>query len=237
MGKWDDPLIFPIAPTCGILPRLTRTSREWRNWQTRQLEVLVGVKSRGGSSPLSRISGPAGSLRGLLVPLFRFNRLAFTPMAKKQQHGGNEPVIENRRAHHAYAISETLECGMKLTGTEIKSVRAGQVSIGEGYVRAEEQPLSLRLHSVHIAEYPPAGSHRQHDPIRTRVLLAHKREIRKLAIATRSKGVSIVPLKLYFVNGRAKMLIGLGQGKKQRDKRQELKAKDAKREIERALKR
>ena len=68
MEKWDDPLVFPIDPTCGILPRLTKASREWRNWQTRQLEVLVGVKSRGGSSPLSRISGPAGSLRGLVFP-------------------------------------------------------------------------------------------------------------------------------------------------------------------------
>ena len=237
MEKWDDPLVFPIDPTCGILPRLTKASREWRNWQTRQLEVLVGVKSRGGSSPLSRISGPAGSLRGLVFPPPRFYHLAFIPMAKKKQHKSREPVIENRKAHHAYAITDTIECGIKLTGTEIKSVRAGEVSIGEGYVRAEEHPLSLRLHSIHIGEYPPAGSHRQHDPIRTRVLLAHKREIRKLAIASRAKGMSIVPLKLYFVNGRAKILIGVGSGKTHRDKRQDLKAKDAQREIERALKR
>tara|TARA_B100000405_G_scaffold254666_1_gene188856 strand:+ start:140 stop:619 length:480 start_codon:yes stop_codon:yes gene_type:complete len=158
-------------------------------------------------------------------------------MAKQKKNASNEPVIENRRARHDYAITDTLECGLKLTGTEIKSIRAGQVSLGEGYVRAEETPLSLRVHGMHIAEYPPAGSHRQHDPIRPRVLLAHKREIRKLAVATRAKGMSLVPLKLYFVNGRAKLLIGLGQGKKQRDKRQDLHARDAKREIERALKR
>ena len=157
-------------------------------------------------------------------------------MAKQKKQRTNEPVIENRRARHDYSITDTLECGLKLTGTEVKSIRAGEVSHGEGYGRADETPPSLRVHGIHIAEYPPAGSHRQHDPIRTRVLLAHKREIRKLAVATRAKGFSLVPLKLYFVNGRAKLLIGLGQGKKQRDKRQDLQARDAKREIERALK-
>jgi SsrA-binding protein len=192
--------------------------------------VEVRVLSRAFQAP----QAPCGALS---FPLPSFYPLAFIPMAKKKQPKSREPVIENRKAHHAYAITDTIECGIKLTGTEIKSVRAGEVSIGEGYVRAEEHPLSLRLHSIHIGEYPPAGSHRQHDPIRTRVLLAHKREIRKLALASRAKGMSIVPLKLYFVNGRAKILIGVGSGKTQRDKRQDLKAKDAQREIERALKR
>ena len=155
-------------------------------------------------------------------------------MAKKHS---NEPVIENRKARHLYTITDTLECGIKLKGTEIKSVRSGQISLAEGYVKASEQPLSMNLHSVHIAEYPPAGPHRQHDPIRTRILLAHRREIRKWAVAARSRGCTIVPLKLYFVGGRAKLLIGLGTGKKARDKRQDLKAQEAKREIERALKR
>ncbi|HBZ96723.1 MAG: SsrA-binding protein [Phycisphaerae bacterium] len=148
----------------------------------------------------------------------------------------NEPVIENRKARHLYTITDTLECGIKLLGTEIKSVRSGQVSLAEGYVKATEQPLALSLHGVHVAEYPPAGPHRQHDPIRVRILLAHRREIRKWAIAARSRGCTIVPLKMYFVDGRAKLLIGLGTGKKAKDKRQDLKAKEAKREIERALK-
>ena len=159
-------------------------------------------------------------------------------MAKKSSNqNSNEPVIENRKARHLYTITDTLECGIKLLGTEIKSVRSGQVSLAEGYVKASEDPLSLTLHSIHIAEYPPAGPHRQHEPTRTRVLLAHRREIRKWAVASRSRGCTIVPLKMYFVDGRAKLLVGLGTGKKAPDKRQDLKAKEAKRDIERALKR
>jgi SsrA-binding protein len=155
--------------------------------------------------------------------------------AKKKQDGGGEPVIQNRKAHHLYTITDTLECGIKLKGTEVKSVRNGQVSLAEGYVKASEQPLSMELHAVHIAEYPPASPARQHAPTRTRILLAHRREIRKWAIAARSKGHTIVPLKMYFVNGRAKLLVGLGTGKKQRDKRQDLKEREARRDMDRAM--
>ncbi|HRP62255.1 MAG TPA: SsrA-binding protein SmpB [Phycisphaerales bacterium] len=159
-------------------------------------------------------------------------------MAKnKAQEKTNEPTIENRRARHDYFIESTLECGMKLTGTEIKSVRAGQVSLAEGYVRATETPLGLALHSVHIAEYPPAGAHRQHPPTRTRVLLAQAREIRKLAAQTREKGVTLVPLKIYFVRGKAKLLVGVGRGKGHADKRQDIAKRDAQRDIDRALSR
>ena len=156
-------------------------------------------------------------------------------MAKKPKQAVNEPTIENRRARYDYVIHETLECGIKLTGTEVKSVRAGQVSLAEGYVRASENPLSLKLHSVHIAEYPPAGEHRQHAPTRTRTLLAQKREIRKLVDKTREKGTTLVPLKIYFLRGRAKLLVGLGTGKGHVDKRQDIAKRDAKREIDRAM--
>lgn len=149
--------------------------------------------------------------------------------------GKGSPEIQNRRARHDYVISETVECGIKLTGTEVKSVRNGQVSLAEGYVRAGESPLELTLHSVHIAEYAPAAEHHQHDPIRTRVLLAHKKEIAKLASASREGGVTIVPLKMYFVNGRAKLLVGVGRGKRKADKRQDLSKKAAQREIDRAM--
>ena len=162
------------------------------------------------------------------------------PTMAKNMHdkgGQNQPVIQNRKARYSYAITDTLECGIKLTGTETKSVRAGQVSLAEGYVRAEDAPISLVLHSVHIAEYPPAGPARQHQPDRARILLAHKREIRKLAVAARAKGFAIVPLKMYFVNGRAKVLIGMGQGKKQRDRRQDIRERDARLDMERAMKR
>lgn len=147
----------------------------------------------------------------------------------------NEPTIENRRARHEYHVEETLECGLKLTGTEIKSVRAGQVSLQEGHVAASEEPPALTLLDIHIAEYPPAGEARQHAPNRPRALLAHKREIRKLAVASRAKGMTLIPLKLYFVRGRAKLLIGLAKGKKQYDKRRDVAEREAKREMERAM--
>ncbi|MEO1131042.1 MAG: SsrA-binding protein, partial [Planctomycetota bacterium] len=93
---------------------------------------------------------------------------------KKSKHGkADEPEIHNRKARHRYAIGDTLECGIKLFGTEVKSIRAGRISIGEGYVRADEIPLRLELHGVHIDEYAPAGVSRQHRPTQTRTLLAH----------------------------------------------------------------
>ncbi|MCZ6835276.1 MAG: SsrA-binding protein SmpB [Planctomycetota bacterium] len=153
----------------------------------------------------------------------------------KSKSKSNQPTIENRKARHNYAILETLECGLKLTGTEIKSLRDGQASIAEGYVRAEENPPRLLLYGVHIAEYPPAGPARQHEPTRTRVLLANKREILKLADKTRQKGTTLVPLKIYFTRGRAKLMIGLAIGKRKSDKRQDLSKREARREIDRAM--
>ncbi|MHC5115372.1 MAG: SsrA-binding protein SmpB [Planctomycetota bacterium] len=153
----------------------------------------------------------------------------------KKSHRANEPTVVNRKARHDYVIEDTLECGMKLTGTEVKSVRNGQISLGEGYVRATEQPLALELHGVHIAEYPPAGPHRQHAPTRVRTLLAQARQIRKLADQTREKGVTLVPLKVYFVRGKAKLLVGIGRGKRRADKRQDLSKREARREMDRAM--
>jgi len=158
------------------------------------------------------------------------------PMAAKKSKSAktNEPVIQNRKARHDYLITDTLECGMKLTGTEVKSIRDGQISLGEGYVHASADPPLLMLHGVHISEYPPANSASQHEPTRNRVLLAHKREIKKLAAQSRERGRSIVPLKVYFVDGRIKMLIGLGTGKRQYDKRHAMKARDAQRDMDTA---
>jgi len=149
----------------------------------------------------------------------------------------NEPTIENRRARHDYVIEDTLECGIKLLGTEIKSVRNGQVSLAEGYIRATVDPPRLILYGVHIAEYPPAGEHRQHTPTRQRILLAQKREIKKLEARTRDRGYTLVPLKIYFVNGRAKLLVGVGHGKRRTDKRQDMSKREAKREMDRAMSR
>jgi SsrA-binding protein len=157
--------------------------------------------------------------------------------SKQSNQGDNQPLIRNRRARYDYLITETLECGIHLLGSEVKSLRNGQASLQEGYIRAELDPPRLTLHSVHIAEYPNASTVHQHDPIRPRQLLAHKREIRKLAKLTAAKGVTIVPLEIHWVSGRAKLLIGVGTGKRAYDKRQALKAKAHQRDMERELKR
>jgi len=158
-------------------------------------------------------------------------------MAARKKTSRDQPSIENRRARYNFHIEATLECGIRLTGTEVKSVRNGQVSLAEGYVRATEDPLRLTLHGVHIAEYPPAREAHQHHPTRARELLAHKREIRKLAEHTRSKGQTLVPLKMYFTSGVAKLLVGLARGKRHHDKRQDLAERQAKRDIARATSR
>ncbi len=155
-------------------------------------------------------------------------------MAKRKGHS-DSPTIENRRARHEYHIGETLEVGVVLQGSEVKSIRDGKVSLAEGYVRAVEEPPELMLHSVHIDEYPPAAGVHQHDPKRNRVLLAHKKQIRSFAREAMQKGTTIVPLKMYFSGGRVKLLIGLATGKAQYDKRQDLKKREADRDIRRAL--
>ena len=154
---------------------------------------------------------------------------------KKRIAEGAQSVAENRRARFEYHITETLETGIVLVGTEVKAIRDGRVSLAEGYVRARSEPrLELELIGVNIGEYAPAGV-RQHRPKRSRKLLAHRREILKLAKATEEKGATIVPLKMYFKDGWAKVLIGLAQGKTKGDKRQDIKKRDAERDIRRAL--
>jgi len=155
-------------------------------------------------------------------------------MARKKQSKSSDPVILNRKARHQYQILETLECGVMLHGSEVKSVREGKASIGEGYVRAESDPVRLTLHGMHIGEYQPAGAN-QHHPTRTRRLLAHKREILKLAGKSQVKGMTIVPLRMYFKNGYAKVEIGLAVGKSRSDKREDLKKREHQRDIERAM--
>jgi SsrA-binding protein len=147
----------------------------------------------------------------------------------------HEPEIENRKARHDFQIGDTYECGMVLRGTEIKSIRAGQASIAEGFVMARSEPATLELHGAHISEYPPAGRDRQHPPTRVRRLLAHAAEIRKMALAMQAKGASLVPLKIYFKNGVAKLLVGVALGRKKADKRQAIKERETRRDIEREM--
>ncbi len=155
----------------------------------------------------------------------------------KKKGRDDAPEILNRRARHEYHIEDTLEVGIALLGTEVKSVRAGRVSLAEAYVTAEAEPARLEVHGLHINEYAPAGSGPlQHRPLRNRKLLAHKREILKLARASSAKGYTIVPLKMYFNDhGYAKLLIGLAKGKATHDKRQAIKKREQDRELRRVM--
>ncbi|HPD40848.1 MAG TPA: SsrA-binding protein SmpB [Anaerolineae bacterium] len=143
-------------------------------------------------------------------------------------------IATNRKAYHDYFIEEQHEAGIALTGTEIKSVRAGQVSLREGYVMARGGELWLM--GVHIAPYEQASARQAVDPVRPRKLLLHRREINKLLGVVQEKGYTIVPLRMYLRNRRAKVEIALVKGKKQYDKRATIAKRDAERRIERESK-
>lgn len=147
---------------------------------------------------------------------------------------GEKTVTVNRKAGHDYHILRTVEAGISLLGTEIKSIRAGQVSIREAYVR----PLDggLWLVGAHIAQYAPAGR-AQHEPTRSRRLLLHRKEINELAREVETAGVTLVPLRLYLKDGKAKLEIALGRGKKAYDKREAIAKRDAERQMQRAMRR
>lgn len=142
-------------------------------------------------------------------------------------------LATNRKAYHNYEILETLEAGMVLAGSEIKSVRASRVSLGEAYVRPENGELWLV--NAHIARYD-AASYMGHDPVRRRKLLVHRKQMRILAGKVAEKGLTLVPLKVYLKERTAKLEIGLGRGKKLYDKRETITRRDSDREIERTLK-
>ncbi len=147
---------------------------------------------------------------------------------------GEKTVTVNRKAQHDYHIVRTLEAGLSLRGTEIKSIREGRVSIREAYVRPDDGEVWLV--GAHIAHYAPAGS-ANHDPTRRRRLLLHKRQIAELKRAVESEGVTIVPLRLYLKGGRAKLEIAVGRGKRRYDKRAAIAKRDADRQMQRALRR
>src|SRR5690625_4861708 len=150
-------------------------------------------------------------------------------MSKKYE----KPIAQNRKASHDYFIEETYEAGIVLKGTEIKSIRAGRVSLKDAHVRILNG--EAQLINMHIAPYEQ-GNRFNHDPTRSRKLLLHRHEIDKLFGLTQQRGYAIVPLKRYIKNGFAKLSIGLGKGKKQYDKREDLKQKQMKRDIDRAMK-
>jgi SsrA-binding protein len=141
-------------------------------------------------------------------------------------------VASNRVARHDYFIDQTFEAGIMLTGTEVKSLRMGRATIGDGYVAIDNGEAWLE--NVYISEYAQ-GTWTNHAAKRRRKLLLHASQIEELMVKTREKGFSIVPLKLYFVKGRAKIEIGIGRGKKLHDKRQTLREQQDTRESERAM--
>ena len=142
-------------------------------------------------------------------------------------------VVTNRKAYHNYHLQESIEAGIALTGTEIKSIRAGRVSLGDAYVKPESGELWLL--NAHIARYE-AGSYLSHTPTRPRKLLLHRKEIDNLASQVLEKGFTLVPLKLYIKDSVAKVEIALAKGKKLYDKRESIARRETEREIDRAIK-
>ncbi len=146
---------------------------------------------------------------------------------------GEQTVALNRKARHEYSIEDTLEAGIVLTGTEIKSIRAGKVSLQEAYARIDRGEAWLV--GAHIAPYA-TGNRWNHEAKRTRKLLLHKQEIHELLGRTKSKGLTLVPLRLYIDDrGHAKLQIGLGRGKQLHDRRRDIAERDSRRDVEREL--
>jgi len=145
---------------------------------------------------------------------------------------GRKVVASNRKARHDYAILDTYEAGIALTGTEVKSLRAGRASLVDAF--AQEKDGEIFLYGMHIPEYAQ-GTWTNHEPRRTRKLLLHRLEVVRLIGKLRESGLTLVPLSLYFADGWAKVELGLARGKRSYDKRQDLAQRDANREINRAM--
>ncbi len=147
--------------------------------------------------------------------------------------GQTRTITVNRKAYHDYAIDETVEAGLVLKGSEIKSIRAGRVNLRDAYAREEKG--ELWLFNVHIAQYDAASYH-GHDPERPRKLLLHKKEMVNLAALAKQKSLTLVPVRLYIKGGVAKIALALARGKKQYDKRETIAKRDQDRELDRELK-
>ena len=145
----------------------------------------------------------------------------------------NSAIAQNRKASYNYHIIEAIEAGIVLKGTEIKSIRQGQISLQDGFAGFRDD--ELWLYNVYIAPFKE-GNQFNHDPLRTRKLLMNRQELDRLMGLSQQSGHALVPLRVYLKNGRAKVLIGLGRGKKQHDKRESIRRQDQERDIQRALK-
>ena len=154
-------------------------------------------------------------------------------MANKKTTGGEQTICVNRQARHNYFIDETYEAGLMLVGSEVKSLRDGKANLVDSYALIRKGEAFL----VHAHISPYAGANQfNHEPTRMRKLLLHQKEIERLTGKTKERGLTLIPLKMYFKNGRAKVELGLARGKKLYDKRETLKRKESQREVERAIK-
>lgn len=167
-----------------------------------------------------------------IYPRLDNSSLITTEYVKISKMDNIKVVATNRKARHDYFLLETFEAGICLQGSEIKSIRAGQISIKEAYVKVDGEQAWLI--NAHISPYDPA-SRENHDPTRDRKLLLHKKEIRTLWDEVRQKGVTVIPIKVYLKRGKAKVEISIVKGKRHYDKRQAIAKRDAQREIERSL--
>jgi SsrA-binding protein len=154
--------------------------------------------------------------------------------AVDREHDNERLIAQNRKARFEYEVVDTLECGIVLVGSEVKSLRTGQLSLEEAYARIKSDEVWLM--GCDIPEYVQANR-LNHVPKRPRKLLMHRREMKKFAHRATEKGLTLIPLKMYFTEGRAKVLLGLCKGRKLHDKREVLKQKSAKRDIQRAMRR
>jgi SsrA-binding protein len=154
-------------------------------------------------------------------------------LEKTAREAAQKNIAENRKAFHDYHILETFDAGVVLLGTEVKSIREGRVNLRDSFARAENGEVFV--HNIHIQPYSHRG-YADHDPIRRRKLLLHAHEIRKLVGKVVEKGMTLVPLRMYFKNGKVKLEIGLAKGKKVHDKRETIKRRDADRETRAAIK-
>lgn len=154
-------------------------------------------------------------------------------MAKTAREEAQKNIAENRKAFHDYHILDTWEAGMVLLGTEVKSIREGRVNLRDSFARVEKG--EVWLYNVNISSYSHRG-YADHEPLRQRKLLMHRDEIRKLIGKTTEKGMTLVPLRMYFKNGRVKVQIGLAKGKKDYDKRETIKRRETERETRAAVK-
>jgi SsrA-binding protein len=151
-----------------------------------------------------------------------------------REHDNERLIAQNRKSRREYEVIDTLECGIVLVGSEVKSLRKGTLSLDEAYARVKDGEVWLI--GCDIAEYVQANQF-NHSPRRPRKLLMHRREIKKFASQAFEKGLTLVPLKMYFKEGRAKVLLGIGRGRKLHDKRERMKAASMKRDIDRAMRR